>query len=170
MTPENKPKISDVTRPEQIAIPNNLRDGKSMILLDRGPLELILSEAMLNRITISHKNIVLSFFLIFTYKLLYTLSFMLLCCVVLRCVADPCLVRWWGKGRECVVAADGTAACLCQRTCPSHGRVVCGTDGLQYPNHCQLHRASCIQGRNLNVDHSFSCTKPRKKPPSKSYP
>ena len=37
---------------------------------------------------------------------------------------------------------------------------VCGTDGKTYPSHCELHRAACIQGHPIAVDHSQKgCTK-----------
>ena len=37
---------------------------------------------------------------------------------------------------------------------------VCGTDGNTYPSHCELHRAACVQGHPIAVDHSLkSCTK-----------
>ena len=37
---------------------------------------------------------------------------------------------------------------------------VCGTDGKIYPSHCELHRAACIQGHPIAVDHSQKgCTK-----------
>lgn len=87
--------------------------------------------------------------------------------MVLLFYSDPCLVRYCGKGRECVVTPGGTATCACQRRCPPRGRVVCGTDGVLYSNHCQLHRTACIEDRNIAVDHAFACSKPRKKPPRK---
>lgn len=70
---------------------------------------------------------------------------------------NPCLVKYCGNGEECVVI-KGNAECICQRQCPKVRKVVCGSDGKLYANHCELHRAACITSKPLFVDHSFSCT------------
>ena len=31
---------------------------------------------------------------------------------------------------------------------------MCGTDGNKYPSHCELHRAACVRGHPIAVDHS----------------
>lgn len=76
---------------------------------------------------------------------------------------DPCLVRYCGKGRECIIDSNGNSECICQKRCPKHEKLVCGTDGIIYPNHCELHRTACVEDRNIAVDHSFGCPKPKKK-------
>ena len=38
------------------------------------------------------------------------------------------------------------AVCICQRKCPDRRHPVCGSDGVAYENHCELHREACIQG------------------------
>ena len=40
----------------------------------------------------------------------------------------------------------GIAVCICQRKCPERKHPVCGSDGVAYENHCELHREACIQG------------------------
>ncbi|XP_071439347.1 follistatin-related protein 5-like isoform X2 [Hetaerina americana] len=77
---------------------------------------------------------------------------------------NPCLVKYCGKGRECRVGPRGTVACVCQRHCHRHRKPVCGTDGFLYINHCELHRAACLQGRLIAVDRlaspPFDCSSP----------
>ena len=41
---------------------------------------------------------------------------------------------------------SGVAVCICQRKCPERNHPVCGSDGVAYENHCELHREACIQG------------------------
>nr|CAD7432834.1 unnamed protein product [Timema monikensis] len=74
--------------------------------------------------------------------------------------ADPCLIKYCGKGRECRLR-DGEARCECQTRCRKHHKLVCGTDGHLYPNHCELHRAACLQGTAIAVDHHFGCVDTR---------
>ncbi|XP_073991305.1 follistatin-related protein 5-like isoform X2 [Rhodnius prolixus] len=69
---------------------------------------------------------------------------------------NPCLVKYCAKGQECRVRS-GIARCVCVEDCPKHRSPVCGSDGKLYHNHCALHRASCLQGERIIVDHSFSC-------------
>ncbi|XP_049811271.1 follistatin-related protein 5-like isoform X1 [Schistocerca nitens] len=74
---------------------------------------------------------------------------------------NPCLVQFCGAGRECVLER-GAAVCVCVRRCPRHARLhlqrpVCGSDGHLYATHCDLHRAACLEGRAIAVDHSLAC-------------
>ncbi|XP_014246799.1 follistatin-related protein 5-like isoform X2 [Cimex lectularius] len=69
---------------------------------------------------------------------------------------NPCLVKYCAKGQECRVRS-GVARCVCVDDCPHHKSPVCGSDGKLYENHCSLHRASCLQGERIAVDHSFTC-------------
>lgn len=59
---------------------------------------------------------------------------------------------------------SGKANCVCQKRCSRREKLVCGTDGRIYKNHCELHRTACVEDRSIAVDHSFGCSKPRKKP------
>ncbi|RZF49112.1 hypothetical protein LSTR_LSTR008398 [Laodelphax striatellus] len=69
---------------------------------------------------------------------------------------NPCLVQYCGKGRECRVI-EGVAQCICQRRCRKHQKVVCGSDGRLYDNHCELHRTACLSNKLILVDHTFAC-------------
>lgn len=59
-------------------------------------------------------------------------------------------------GRQCVPHADGSAACECgdETMCLGHKKRVCGTDGIWYPSHCELHRIACVQSRHIGLDHN----------------
>ncbi|KAF0767973.1 follistatin-related protein 5 isoform X2 [Aphis craccivora] len=69
---------------------------------------------------------------------------------------DPCLVHYCGRGEECA-ALGGVARCICVRKCGPAKRRVCGTDGRLYDNRCELHKAGCLSGVNIEIDHSLKC-------------
>ncbi|XP_050531611.1 follistatin-related protein 5-like [Daktulosphaira vitifoliae] len=69
---------------------------------------------------------------------------------------NPCLVHYCGRGEECV-AVGGVARCVCIRKCGLAKRRVCGTDGQLYDNRCELHKAGCLMGVNIQIDHSYKC-------------
>lgn len=77
------------------------------------------------------------------------------CCFVF---SDPCLVQYCMKGRECVLL-NGEPQCVCQKQCPPHRRIVCGSDGHIYPNHCELHRAACLSSTAITVQRGIHCIK-----------
>lgn len=72
---------------------------------------------------------------------------------------NPCLVHYCMKGRECVVTKNGQATCQCVRQCAMHQRVVCGSDGHIYPNHCELHRAACLTRSAISIERGVHCVK-----------
>ncbi|CAN8025183.1 unnamed protein product, partial [Ixodes persulcatus] len=90
----------------------------------------------------------------------------LLACLCRACykfppdVVDPCLEKRCEWGAECRPTLDGRAAdCVCPDKCVSYGdargsRPVCGSDGRDYPNSCELRRASCNAMRD--VQHRFT--------------
>lgn len=57
-------------------------------------------------------------------------------------------------GRVCVPGGEGQATCVCggEDVCVGHKKRVCGTDGVWYPSHCELHRVACVQSRHIGVD------------------
>lgn len=75
-------------------------------------------------------------------------------------VADPCLEKRCEWGAECRPTLDGRGAdCVCPDKCVSYGdargsRPVCGSDGRDYPNSCELRRAACNAMRD--VQHRFT--------------
>ncbi|KAG8235847.1 hypothetical protein J437_LFUL015640 [Ladona fulva] len=77
---------------------------------------------------------------------------------------NPCLGRFCGKGRQCEKESNGDVVCTCQRHCHRHRKPVCGTDGILYMNHCELHRAACLKGKPIAIDKAahppFDCTEP----------
>ncbi|XP_035506182.2 follistatin-related protein 5 isoform X1 [Scophthalmus maximus] len=70
----------------------------------------------------------------------------------------PCEHKYCGLGRHCVVDREiGQGECKCLDHCKPHYKPVCGSDGTLYPNHCELHRASCHRGRRITIVHSEEC-------------
>lgn len=72
---------------------------------------------------------------------------------------DPCDGVFCGHGRECAVDSGGQPQCVCQHTCKKHKKLVCGSDGNLYPNHCELHRAACLTGKTITIDRKKLCMK-----------
>lgn len=61
-------------------------------------------------------------------------------------------------GRECRVLSSGIPECVCLSRCPNKGRPICGSNGLLYKSHCDLHRQACIQGIHIRPNfHDHSC-------------
>lgn len=71
---------------------------------------------------------------------------------------DPCDTTVCGRGRQCEVNQLGEAVCVCQRFCKKRKKPICGSDGKYYINHCELHRASCLTGKTLTIDHKGDCS------------
>ncbi|NXE20047.1 FSTL4 protein, partial [Ardeotis kori] len=69
-----------------------------------------------------------------------------------------CEKKYCGRGSKCVVNRDThQPECRCVEDCKSSYMPVCGSDGKFYENHCQLHRASCLQRRKIYIIHSKDC-------------
>ena len=58
------------------------------------------------------------------------------------------------KGRMC---RSGVCVCLPSDGCAGHHKPVCGSDGVQYPSFCELHRTACVTHIHIKVDHTGSC-------------
>lgn len=84
---------------------------------------------------------------------------------------NPCLTHYCPKGKECELnAATNHPTCVCQRSCdrpsnPDSGtddnvndKPICGSDGMVYENHCELHRAACILNRPIAFQRLEKCT------------
>lgn len=76
---------------------------------------------------------------------------------------DPCDTKYCGRGHECQIGRDGQAQCVCQRHCKKHRKLVCGSDGNLYLNHCELHRASCLMGKAITIDRKNTCLRKKGK-------
>ncbi|CAB3365946.1 Hypothetical predicted protein [Cloeon dipterum] len=76
---------------------------------------------------------------------------------------DPCGQKQCPPGAKCVVSADGrSASCECPDKCPSYGdhvgsRPVCGSNGVDYANLCQLRRAACTRDADITVRYHGKC-------------
>jgi len=71
--------------------------------------------------------------------------------------SDSCRGVRCRPGRECVQLQNHQTECLCQTKCPDHWKPVCGSDGVSYDNHCELHRRACVDGRSISPLHSGFC-------------
>ncbi|NXO22760.1 FSTL4 protein, partial [Cisticola juncidis] len=69
-----------------------------------------------------------------------------------------CERKFCGRGSKCVLNRDTRQPeCRCVEDCSSSYMPVCGSDGRFYENHCQLHRASCLQRKKIYIIHSKDC-------------
>ena len=78
---------------------------------------------------------------------------------------DPCKNVYCKYGRVCQATDDGVAQCVCAgpEFCEGHSKQVCGTDGVLYPSHCELHRKACVKGTHIGIDHEgIHCKKSAK--------
>lgn len=78
---------------------------------------------------------------------------------------DPCKDKKCPYGARCVPSLDGkTADCRCPESCPNLGdhvgsRPVCGSDGLDYRDSCDLKRAACLANTEITVKYQGKCGK-----------
>ncbi|NP_001161543.1 follistatin-like 5 precursor [Saccoglossus kowalevskii] len=72
-------------------------------------------------------------------------------------INDGCLTVYCGNGRECQTNQDGDPECVCMSSCKPHRKPVCGSDGKRYDNHCELHRAACLQNKKIAIAHNKEC-------------
>merc|ERR1711911_216678 len=63
-----------------------------------------------------------------------------------------------GRGRECQLnAVTGHPECVCVKKCRKHHKLICGSDGVLYSSHCELHRSACLTNQPISIDHSYLC-------------
>ncbi|KAG8193212.1 hypothetical protein JTE90_005560 [Oedothorax gibbosus] len=78
-------------------------------------------------------------------------------------VKDPCMDKECHFGAKCRPSVDGqTADCMCPEKCANYGdsrgsRPVCGSDGRDYPNVCEMERAACRQMREISIKYEGHC-------------
>lgn len=71
---------------------------------------------------------------------------------------DSCQSLLCGRGRECQLnAATGHPECVCVKKCRKHHKLICGSDGVLYSSHCELHRSACLTNQPISIDHSYLC-------------
>eukprot|EP00117_Sycon_ciliatum_P050308 scpid92993/ scgid35525/ Follistatin-related protein 5; Follistatin-like protein 5 len=73
-------------------------------------------------------------------------------------VAGVCTGVRCGKGQLCVPKLDGSGpTCRCRLKCKTAESKVCGTDGREYRNSCEMHRQACLHARKLRVYTAGPC-------------
>ncbi|PSN47765.1 hypothetical protein C0J52_20455 [Blattella germanica] len=87
-----------------------------------------------------------------------------LCCYIFPAeMTDPCRDKKCPYGARCVASVDGrTASCECPTRCPAYGdhsgsRPVCGSDGVDYKDQCELRKAACAAGKEVSVRFHGKC-------------
>lgn len=79
---------------------------------------------------------------------------------------DPCTNILCHAGQECSIVGRN-AACICKKSCPESENTVCGSNGITFPNHCELHRTACLEGKKISIKHDGTCKgQPTHPPPS----
>ncbi|XP_034733623.1 agrin isoform X4 [Etheostoma cragini] len=72
---------------------------------------------------------------------------------------DPCTDVVCSYGSTCVQSSDGLSAkCMCPLGCEGkREQTVCGSDGKDYRNECELHQHACKNQRNIRVQFQGHC-------------
>ncbi|XP_065817413.1 agrin isoform X7 [Labrus bergylta] len=72
---------------------------------------------------------------------------------------DPCADVACSYGSTCVQSSDGLSAkCMCPLGCEGKPKqTVCGSDGKDYPNECELHQHACKNQKNIRVQYPGPC-------------
>ncbi|XP_047526387.1 agrin-like isoform X6 [Pieris napi] len=68
---------------------------------------------------------------------------------------EPCSTMTCPPGTRCV-ATLGQAECRCPRNCQKR-KVVCGSDGREYPSECHVHKHACDNQLNITVKYHGKC-------------
>ncbi|XP_072049853.1 follistatin-related protein 1-like [Amphiura filiformis] len=73
-------------------------------------------------------------------------------------VVRPCDGVFCGAGRECIVTEEQEPSCQCLQSCDdSIEHLICGSDGVSYPNKCELHRSACIKETKITQVKAGPC-------------
>uniref|UniRef100_A0AAQ5Z525 Agrin n=1 Tax=Amphiprion ocellaris TaxID=80972 RepID=A0AAQ5Z525_AMPOC len=72
---------------------------------------------------------------------------------------DPCTEVTCSYGSTCVQSSDGLSAkCMCPLGCEGKSvQTVCGSDGKDYRNECELHQHACKNQKNIRVQYQGHC-------------
>ncbi|XP_028266804.1 agrin isoform X2 [Parambassis ranga] len=72
---------------------------------------------------------------------------------------DPCSDVTCSYGSTCVQSSDGLSAkCMCPLSCDGRPeQAVCGSDGKDYRNECELHQYACKNQKNIRVQYQGRC-------------
>ncbi|XP_076133453.1 agrin [Alosa pseudoharengus] len=72
---------------------------------------------------------------------------------------DPCSDVTCSYGSTCIQSSDGMSAkCMCPLSCDRVAKqVVCGSDGQDYRNECELNKQACHSQKNVHVQRQGPC-------------
>ncbi|XP_056019706.1 follistatin-related protein 5-like isoform X2 [Ostrea edulis] len=65
------------------------------------------------------------------------------------------------SGRVCQI---GFCVCGDETLCSNHAHAVCGSDGVVYPSHCELHRHACVKQKHIKIDSGEACASQKETP------
>ncbi|PWA22188.1 hypothetical protein CCH79_00018962 [Gambusia affinis] len=76
-----------------------------------------------------------------------------------RALKNPCAEVTCSYGSTCVQSSDGLSAkCMCPLSCDGKpDQMVCGSDGKDYRNECELHQQACKNQKNIRVQFQGPC-------------
>ncbi|KAK6177683.1 hypothetical protein SNE40_015736 [Patella caerulea] len=78
-------------------------------------------------------------------------------------IPDPCEGEVCTFGAKCIPSIDGSShRCVCPDRCDTFGdslgsTPVCGSNGVDYNNMCELHRAACNSMKEIRVKYYGKC-------------
>ncbi|XP_055958196.1 agrin [Patella vulgata] len=78
-------------------------------------------------------------------------------------IPDPCEGEVCTYGAKCIPSIDGSShRCVCPDRCDTFGdslgsTPVCGSNGIDYSNMCELHRAACNSMKEIRVKYYGKC-------------
>lgn len=70
---------------------------------------------------------------------------------------DPCSTVTCPTGARCMVTY-GQPECRCPRSCQRR-KIVCGSDGHEYPSACHLDKHACDNQLNITIKYHGKCGK-----------
>ncbi|XP_039611507.1 agrin isoform X5 [Polypterus senegalus] len=72
---------------------------------------------------------------------------------------DPCAKVNCTYGSSCIQSSDGhSAKCVCPTSCAlQHEKIVCGSDGKDYRNECELNKYACDNQKNIKMMFQSPC-------------
>ncbi|XP_044065876.1 agrin isoform X10 [Siniperca chuatsi] len=72
---------------------------------------------------------------------------------------DPCTEVTCSYGSTCIQSSDGLSAkCMCPLGCEGKPeQTVCGSDGKDYRNECELHQHACKNQKNIRMQYQGHC-------------
>lgn len=100
-----------------------------------------------------------------TLLIFRTFSFSYACYIFPPDLTNPCQENSCQYGAKCIPSEDGKQFnCECPDWCPSYGdhigsRPVCGSNGVDYKDVCELRRASCSSKTNFTIKYHGKCGK-----------